>query len=210
MLSIGVYEVAYRFLSVLVFVFTALSAPLASAVTLDWDREELGGSVRNGEQVTNGGITLTFSNIVTADGSPRGDVDGDGIFFSTDNRFNDVVQLDLTFNRNVIWDEYDIDFEQTGANRWFQVAGSNGTSGLNTWGTTGRFDFDMGSIPVFLAGVNYTLTHNVPNNPNNNRYRFSQIDEIVVTAVPVPASGVLLGSAIGLGYLVRRRRLAAQ
>lgn len=180
----------------------------AHAVTLDWDLDvpDLSdGVVDDGDQSVNGGIAITFSNIIGSDGGDFGNVDTDGIFFSNTGRFSEVSQLDITFDSNVIFEEYDIDFENARRNSGFVISGVNGTSGLNLWGRTGRFAFDMGTIPVFLAGEAYTLTHDLSGR------RFSQIDEIVVSVapVPLPAGGLLLLGALATGGLVLRRRKRA-
>lgn len=201
------HHVCRHILSITALIAIGSTVP-ANAITLDWDSAIPAFSneeVNDGDQSISNGISVTFSNIVGADGSDFGNVDSDGIYFSSDSRFSEVVQMSMTFNTNIVWVEYDIDFERANPSSGFVVSGSNGTSGLNLWGNRGRFDFDMGTIPVFLAGETYTLTHNLTGR------RFSQIDEIVVSVapVPLPMGGVLLLGAIGAVVLVLPRLKSA-
>ncbi|MEO0363550.1 MAG: VPLPA-CTERM sorting domain-containing protein [Pseudomonadota bacterium] len=172
-----------------------------------------------GDQSSDNGVTMTFFDLVVSDGSSSSLLDSDGIFFSTNADFDDIVQLSFSFDTDVIWFDYDVDFSELAFPDepfpfpgfpfdptpaflslepfFFQVAGSNGVSGPNELGPEGRFRFDMGSIPFFKAGETYTLTHNLGD-------LAVQIDEIDVVVTPLPASALMLLGGLGAFGLFRR------
>jgi hypothetical protein len=190
----------------------ALSAGTASAVTmnLDYDFFVDGGQddffdeqLDEGDQAfaETGPISVTFSNIVTSSGAPSANINTDGIFFSSDPSFNEVVSVDMVFSVDTIIDWVDIDFTLASSGAFFQISGANGTSGQIAVDQTDDVLFDMGTLDRFLAGETYTLTHNVTG------YEYFQIDEFEVSFAPIPvplSAALLLG---GLGTLVGVRRL---
>ncbi|MEL6209677.1 MAG: hypothetical protein AAFR44_05740, partial [Pseudomonadota bacterium] len=177
------------------------------------------GFVNDGDRAVAGRYGVTFQNVnVNMPGfggpvPPGGGVDGDGIIFGRTGDL-DVVSFDLFFDIETIILSYDIDFvgfevEEAaffGERSSFQIAGPNGTSGENFFDETGNFAFDMGTIPVFLPGVAYTLTHTVPDfgAPFGGFDFVTQIDEFEVVFIPLPAPAFLLLGALGLLALRRR------
>ncbi|MEO1679792.1 MAG: hypothetical protein AAFU80_16745 [Pseudomonadota bacterium] len=185
------------------------AAAPASAVTVNFDSDDqpdfFDGFLNPGDQATDGGVTVTFSNIVPSNGNGqnRARVDDDGLFFGTRTNRAYAVSFDLAFSRDVIITGYDIDFERS-RGAAFVISGANGVSGSNTFSQTGNFAFDMGTIPVFLAGETYTLTHT-----GLTGNELSQIDEFeveFVQPIPLPAALPALAVAFGALALFRRRR----
>jgi len=150
-----------------------------------------------------GPLSITFSNLIVSNGATEADIDFDGLFFSADTVFNEVLSVDLTFSITATILSVDIDSTGADPGMTFQLSGVNGTSGAIPVDATGDIPFDMGTIPVFLAGQPYTLTHNLP---TASFGPYFQIDEFEISPVPLPAGGVLLiGGLFGL-HLLRRRR----
>lgn len=186
--------------------------------------------VQDGDRAVAGPFGITFRNIVTpvfpdppgpADPPPPGGfVDEDGLVFG---RTGDVeiVSVDLVFDIPTRILEYDIDFvgeavafdaDVLGFRSAFEISGPNGTSGRNFFDAVGRFAFDMGSIPIFLPGETYRLSHDIfdygqlTGDPEEAGFDFvTQIDELVLATIPIPAPAALLLTALGALAAVRRR-----
>ena len=183
------------------FAAPAQAAPL----TLDLDDADVAnfadGTVDDGDRAVVGPVSLTFSDVRTFNGSTGGFVDFDGIGFGREGSL--VVSLGLTFGVDTVITGYDIDYNdvRNDLDTFFRISGPNGVSGLNPLTRTGVYAFDMGTIPLFLAGETYVLTHDIPAGEGA-----SQIDEFFVTApvpLPLPAGALLAG--LGALALVRRR-----
>jgi hypothetical protein len=167
----------------------ALSAPTASAVTINLDDFSFAdggqddftdGFVNEGDVAVaeDGSVSITFSNIVTADGPAAGRVDLDGPFFSFFRGQPLIASMDLVFSEDVIIDSVDIDFGSGSSGMFFQLSGVNGTSGQIAVDVPTDVPFDMGTIGRFRAGEAYTLTHNAAAQPNANRVSgFFQIEK---------------------------------
>ncbi len=193
----------------------ALTASQANALTvtmnLDDDLPPEGQAdfadetLDNGDSAIAGPFSITFTNVVTSDGLPGAQVDSDGIFFGVDPFDFAVVSMDLVFGIDTVILSYDIDYvflEDPTNTAAFMLSGVNGDSGWNDFDAISDFGFDMGTIPVFLAGETYSLTHNV------SGIDVSQIDELVLwSQVPLPGTGLsLLCALVGGAALSRRRR----
>lgn len=184
---------------------TATALPAQSAtVTLDLTDNAPAFAdryVNNGDTVSAGGFSLTFQNTQTLGGSAE--VDVSGIYLGFIGR-ELLVSVDLVFGVDTIIDTYSIGIATRSDE--FQLSGANGTSGRNEIGSRSTFAFDMGTIPVFLAGETYTLTHNAG---------FASISAFGLSsppspaAVPLPASLPLLLAGFGAIGLLRRRRAPA-
>ena len=189
--------------------FFAGHAAADVAFVLDDTAPAFSDGLNNGDVVSAGGIDLTFSNVVVADGSAFGDVEGVGILISgtTGPGLTDVISFDFSFNQHVQMLTYDIGtHESVPTNSFFTVTGFNGTSGNNlipegTSFTESTFGFDAGSIPIFEAGQVYSFTHNLTSagDPLFN------LEELYVRQVPEPASGSLLFACGLIGVMIRRR-----
>jgi hypothetical protein len=142
-------------------------------LVFDDETPSLLDGLQDGDSVTSGGITVTFSNVVVSDGGPTGDVEDTGILFSgiVDPTYTDVISVDLTFSHDVQISSYIIGGrEDISVGRFVVLTGTNGMSAENTVPalsgsafTEVLLPFDPGSIPVFKAGQPYTLSHNLPN-----------------------------------------------
>ena len=165
--------------------------------------------INNGDAITVDGVTLTFSNVVVADGSEFGDVEDFGILLSsTTEAFTDVIQFDFSFNQDVQINTYDIGArEDVPASSFFTVTGSNGTSGNNlipagTSFTEVKLNFDPGTIAVFEAGEVYTFTHNLPSSGDP----LFNLEEFAVTVIPEPGACWMIAlGVVALGYRRRNR-----
>ncbi|WP_195822746.1 VPLPA-CTERM sorting domain-containing protein [Roseobacter sp. MH60115] len=178
----------------------------AATVTMDLTNTVPGfqdGFVNSGDTVRADGFSLTFRNI-EANGFSYSKVDSDGTWFGL-SAGGEITSVDLVFGVDTIVETYDIGFGLgTGADTAaFQISGANGTSGLNSLDPGGTYAFDMGTIPVFLAGETYTLTNNA---------LFATIAAFELSSpqspsvVPLPASLPLLLAGFGAIGLLRRRR----
>lgn len=186
----------------LVCAFTALAIPAQAAtvgLNLTTDNPDFAdGRVNNGDTSSAGDFALTFENI--QDGGARPRVTTLGMFLgSTPGSVNSV---DLVFTIDTIIETYMIGVSSF-LNTTFQLAGGNGTSGLNSMQTSGTFAFDMGSIPVFLAGETYTLTHTIFEDIAD--LRALHVSSPPPAAVPLPASLPLLLAGLGATAFLRRR-----
>lgn len=163
----------------------------------------------SGDSMTVGGVTLTFSNVVVADGSSSGDVESAGILLSSTNdvSLSDVISFDFSFSHDVQISDYSIGLhEDVPASSFFTISGVNGTSGNNsipegTLFVEQTFGFDAGTIPVFLSGQSYSFTHNLPADGDP----LFDLGGFTVTSVPEPGSAGLVALSV-LGLVVRRRR----
>ncbi|WP_300060852.1 VPLPA-CTERM sorting domain-containing protein [uncultured Roseobacter sp.] len=180
---------------------TATALPAQSAtVTLDLTDNApafADNSVNNGDTVRAGDFSLTFQNTQTRGGSVE--VDAFGIYLG-DIGWELLVSVDLVFGVDTIIDTYSIGLATSSAE--FQLSGANGTSGRNDIGSRGTFAFDMGTIPIFLAGETYTLTHNASFAMLRG---FGLSSPPSPAAVPLPASLPLLLAGFGAIALLRRR-----
>ncbi|MGZ2256107.1 VPLPA-CTERM sorting domain-containing protein [Roseobacter sp. A03A-229] len=184
---------------------TAIALPAqAATVTLDLTRNAPAFSdslLNNGDTVSNGPFSLTFQNLV-ANGSNWTWVDTDGVFFARSSI--SFTRVDLVFNIDTVIETYGSGDRGNGT---FQITGPNGTSGVNSFASGTANTFDMGTIPVFLAGETYTLTHDTDR---------GYLDALglshppSVTAVPLPASLPLLLAGFGAVALLRRRTSVAR
>ena len=186
------------------------NANAQSVFVLDDLAPALSDGLSNGDTVTVDGIDLTFSNVVVADGSTTGDVEGVGILLSstTEPGLTDVISFDFSFSEAVQISTYDIGTrEDVPSASSFTVTGPNGTSGNNlipqgTSFSEVQLNFDPGTIPFLAAGQVYSFTHNLPSSGE----ALFNLEELVVEVVPEPSACCLL--AVGcLGLSTRRRRL---
>ena len=169
----------------------------------------LADGLDSGDSLIVGGVTLTFSNVVVADGSSTGDVESAGILLSStaDVSLTDVISFDFSFSEDVQISDYTIGLhEDVPLGSFFTISGSNGTSGDNAIpdGTSfvdQTFSFDAGTIPVFSAGQAYSFTHNLPS-AGDPLFDFKGF---TVSSVPEPGS-VCLFVACAAAIAVRRRR----
>ncbi len=159
-------------------------------ITFDSTVSSLSNGLNNGDSVTVGGITVTFTNAVITNGGSVGEVENSGILFSssTEAGTSDVISVDITFNQNVQITSYEIgQREDVPTGRFFTLSGSNGVSGNNvipsgSTQTEISINFDTGTIPFIKAGESYTLSHNLPTD-NENDPLFN-LESLTVTAIP--------------------------
>ncbi len=166
--------------------------------------------LNNGDSLTEDGITLTFSDVVTSNGSAFGEIEGVGILLTgvLDPTYTDVISFSITFSQRVQILTYDIGArEDVPVSSSFNLTGSNGTSGNNvipfiSGATTTelQLSFDKGTIPFFEANQAYSFTHNLPNNGSDALFN---LEELAVEAVPEPSSSLLIG--LGSFALMSRR-----
>ncbi|MEM9638969.1 MAG: VPLPA-CTERM sorting domain-containing protein, partial [Pseudomonadota bacterium] len=159
----------------------------------------------DGTTTSAGGFTLTFKSVVARDAT-RGLVLPSGTIFGEWHAFG-IISVGLTFNTDTIIHNYDLGYSNA-TGHIFQISGVNGTSGRNDFGTEGRSTFDMGTIPVFLAGETYTLTHTIRGSGHVAMLRGLQVSS-PPAVVPLPASLPLLLAGVGAVALLRRRTSAA-
>lgn len=179
---------------------------------LDDQTPAFSDGLNNGDVVSSGGIDLTFSNVVVANGGLFGDVEDWGILLSstTEVGLTDVISFDFSFSHDVQLQTYDIGArESVGSGRFFTISGSNGTSGENlipsgTSFTESTHNFMPGTIPYFEAGEVYSFTHNLPDDATDPLFN---LEQLVVTSVPEPGSVGLLAAG-ALAAVIRRRRKA--
>ncbi len=196
----------------LVCAFTALALPAqAATVKLNLNRNSVPDfadtGVHNGDTARAGDFALTFQNIRVRDGSARGSVFSSGISLSG-GFDNTIVTADLIFGTDTIITRYDLGFTNSGP-ATFQLSGVNGTSGLNSLASAGTSVFDMGTIPVFLAGVSYTLTHTVTT-ARTAQLRALYLASPPPAVIPLPTSLPLLLAGVGAVAILRRRTPAAR
>ncbi|MGZ2256106.1 VPLPA-CTERM sorting domain-containing protein [Roseobacter sp. A03A-229] len=189
---------------------TALALPAkAATVTLGLhaDVPTLGNQIlTDGTTTSAGGFTLTFQSVVAQDAT-RGLALPIGTIFGEWHAFG-IISVGLTFNTDTIIHSYDLGYSNATGDI-FQISGVNGTSGRNDFGKTGVSTFDMGTIPVFLAGETYTLTHTIRGSRDVAMLRSLQVSS-PPAVVPLPASLPLLLAGVGAVALLRRRRPAAK
>lgn len=169
----------------------------------------LADGLDSGDSLTVSGVTLTFSNVVVADGSSTGDVESAGILLSSTNDISltDVISFEFSFSEDVQISDYTIGLhEDVPVSSLFTITGSNGTSGSNSIpdGTSfveQTFGFDAGTIPVFLADQAYSFTHNLPS-AGDPLFDFKGF---TVSAVPEPGSACLFATC-AFAVVLRRRR----
>ena len=186
---------------------TALALPAqAATVTLDLTSNAPAFAderVNSGDTVSAGPFSLTFQSVQTLDNTPAFSLSL-GMLLGNAEGF--IASLDLIFNIDTVIETYGVGSggQATGS---FQISGPNGASGLNAFQTPGTNVFDMGTIPVFLAGETYTLTHDAA-------VAFLDAFELSrpasVAPVPLPASLPLLLAGFGAVALLRRRASVAR
>lgn len=185
---------------------TALAIPAqAATVTLDLGRNDVADfrdtKLNNGDRATAGDFVLTFQNVRTRSDT-QSSVSSSGINISS-SFDNTIMTVDLIFNIDTLIDTYNIGFTNTRGTT-FQLSGVNGTSGLNSFGSPGPSLFDMGTIPVFLAGETYTLTHTVGGGKVALIKSFG-LSNAPPAVIPLPASLPLLLAGLGVFGILRRR-----
>ena len=189
---------------------TALALPAqAATVTLGLHPNvpTLGNQIlTDGTTTSAGGFTLTFQSVVARDAT-RGLALPIGTIFGEWHAFG-IISVGLTFNTDTIIHSYDLGYSNA-TGHIFQISGVNGTSGRNDFGTEGISTFDMGTIPVFLAGETYTLTHTIRGSLDVAMLRGLQVSSPPPPVVPLPASLPLLLAGVGAVALLRRRTSAA-
>ena len=186
---------------------TALALPAqAATVTLDLTSNAPAFAderVNSGDTVSAGPFSLTFQSVQTLDNTPAFSLSL-GMLLGNAEGF--IASLDLIFNIDTVIETYGVGSggQATGS---VQISGPNGASGLNAFQTPGTNVFDMGTIPVFLAGETYTLTHDAA-------VAFLDAFELSrpasVAPVPLPASLPLLLAGFGAVALLRRRASVAR
>lgn len=158
--------------------------------------------LNNGDTTSAGGFSLTFQN-TQANFSSYAAVSFVGIEFG--NFAVQIASVDLIFGIDTIIDRYAPDpfFRPGDTAGAFRLKGINGRSGLNSFASPRAFD--MGTIPVFLAGETYTLTHTL-SGPNSATLTSLHVSSPPPPAVvPLPASLPLLLAGLGAVALLRRR-----
>lgn len=190
--------------------FFLLTITGTSAATIDLDisdQSDFADGVLNAhDKAFDGGLTLTFTNIIGSDGLPGSYIGSNGIYLSNDRHTFDAVSFDLVFSADTVLIGYDIDNERT-RNGSFLISGSDGASGPNALYKTGRFAFDMGSLAYFAAGETYSLTHT-----GLGRRGFAAIDEFdytLIESIPAtvpapPTAPLMLAGMLGVLSVVRR------
>ncbi|MEM9638970.1 MAG: VPLPA-CTERM sorting domain-containing protein [Pseudomonadota bacterium] len=193
------------------FAITALPAQ-ATTVTLDLTTNAPAFSdrfVNSGDTVSNGPFSLTFQNI-DANGLSLAFVGPTGI--DVNGSTGGITSVNLIFNIDTVIESYSLGLQASGGisgGDFFHLSGRNGRSGANSLEVLGTSRFDMGSIPVFLAGETYTLTHNLLSYQRVN-WNALGLSTPSVTPVPLPASLPLLLAGFGAVALLRRRHQASQ
>lgn len=188
-----------------VFLLILSFASQATLITLDLDKYDqfdfLDEDLNDGDQAIAESVVLTFSNIITSDGSLIGEIGGNGLYFSRDDDDNELISVDLMFNVDVRLIGIDIDRDNNlqAGEFWFED-GFNQSG--NMLGVVGDVDYIAGDIPVFTANTVYTLRHNITNDD------FFQIDELILEVVDVPEpSSALLMMMFLLGFMrIARKR----
>ncbi|WP_295888458.1 hypothetical protein [uncultured Thiohalocapsa sp.] len=177
----------------------------AALVPLDTSNPSFSDNeLNNGDTATDGSIVLTFGDPLSVGGGDSINVDADGIFLDPIGSVNGV-SFSIVFNTDTLIDQYTVGHRNPGATGGFQLAGANGTSGLNDMGSVGTFTFDMGSIPYFAVGQTYTLTHTLNNLSQLKAFNISEYTD--PTPAPAPATALLLaGGLLGLRTLQRAPR----
>lgn len=189
-------------------VFAALALPAqAATVTLDLRQAAVAdfadGFVDNGDKASTGDFVLTFQNVEVKD-QGRGVASRSGINFNSAFT-NTTIKVDLIFNIDTIIDMYSMGFTENAENETFQLSGINGTSGLNSFGSQGTSLFDMGTIPVFLAGEAYSLTHTVSGGNQFPLLGGFQLSIAPPAVIPLPAALPLMLLGLGALGILRRR-----
>ncbi|MCV3272090.1 VPLPA-CTERM sorting domain-containing protein [Roseobacter sinensis] len=196
----------------LVCAVAALTLPAqAATVTLDLRRDSVADFgdryVNSGDSVSAGGFVLTFRNVVI-DSTSTGSVSRSGMHFSS-YYSNTIITLDLVFNIDTVIETYSMGYVENTGNETFQISGVNGTSGANSFGSRGTSQFDMGTIPVFLAGETYSLTHTVSGFRQFALLSGLELSSPPPAVIPLPASLPLLLAGFGaVAFLRRRKRVA--
>ncbi|MGZ2256104.1 VPLPA-CTERM sorting domain-containing protein [Roseobacter sp. A03A-229] len=176
----------------------------AATVTLDLTTNApafADGIVNNGDTVSAGEFSLTFQNVQPLGPRPA-TVLSNGVIFSR-LVVGTLPSVELVFNIDTIIETYSVGSSRGSSP--FQISGVNGTSGPNSFGSDATFAFDMGTIPVFLAGETYTLTHSLGGPDSGTLSALGLSHPPSVTAVPLPASLPLLLAGFGAVALLRRR-----
>ena len=157
--------------------------------SLDNSGGALADGLGTGDVLTVDGVSLTFSSVVVADGSPQGAVEGTGILMSsTADPIDDVIQFDFSFSHDVVINSWVLGtHEDVPPGSFISVVGPNGTAGNNaipagTSLSNVSQPFDMGTIAFFQAGAVYSFTHNLPAN-GDPLFNLAQLS---VSPIPEP------------------------
>ena len=182
----------------------------AALVPLDTSNPDFSDDrLNDGDTATDGSIVLTFGDVLALGSGNEVKVDEDGIYLADDNVDPLAAgSFSIVFDTNTLIDQYTVGFTQDSVTGGFQLAGANGTSGLNDMSSTGTFTFDMGSIPYLTAGQAYTLTHTLSTQAPSG---LSELKSFNIsegpTPAPAPATALLLaGGLLGLRTLRRASR----
>lgn len=133
------------------------------------DDTTLGGSVTAGETVTEGGVTMTVTEVAATDGGNSAAVDDFGILFGTETVSNDTASIGVSFNVDVGITAYMIGSrEDVPPGMHFTVTGGEGASGQNSVPSHPGFteqeitlEYVPGDLTVLKAGQTYTISHNL-------------------------------------------------
>lgn len=107
----------------------------AAVVPLDTSNPSFSDEQLNdGDTATDGSIVLTFGDVLNLGGGNDVRVDGDGMFLGDDFP-NRGVSFSIVFDTDTLIDQYTVGFLASGVTGGFQLAGANGTSGLNDMGS---------------------------------------------------------------------------
>ncbi|MGJ8679914.1 PEP-CTERM sorting domain-containing protein [Paraglaciecola sp.] len=176
----------------------------AAIITLDLDSDDQASFsddlLQNGEQAFSGPLVVTFSNLITSDGSSAAGIDSDGLYFSSDPNYSEIVSVTLLFNIDVVLRNVDIDYDENNQNGNFWFTQGSHRSG-NMLGKIGNVNYEAGAIPFFRANTAYTIHHNLTDD------NFFQIDELILETVnvPEPSSLSVVFLSITSLFLIRRR-----
>lgn len=169
----------------------------------------LSNGLQAGDSVTDGTLTLTFTNVVASVGGASSvAVDANGIWAS-DDWSNSLGSIGIIFDLNATIADYSaIHAYAYVSTPTFVISGANGTTGSMSLSAPGITAFDMGTIPVFKAGEIYTLSASF------GQIYLTYLNGLNVSVVadtaaaPIPSTLLLL--CVGVLGLVHRYRVTAR